>query len=57
MAKDVIVPLCRLVEAIFLDFNDRNEFPEGIISGPGSPNDKKIVLDFIEKFFINLLFS
>lgn len=31
IAKDVTVSLCRFVDLFFLDFNARNEFPEGII--------------------------
>lgn len=41
MAKEVSVSSFRFVEAIFLDFKARNEFPEGIIGGTGSPNDIK----------------
>jgi len=48
IAKDVTVSLCRFVEAIFLDFNARNEFPEGIIGGSGSPIDNKNIWNFIE---------
>lgn len=44
MAKDVTVSLCRFVEAIFLDFSARNEFPEGMMGGSGSPNDNNIFL-------------
>lgn len=39
IANDVTESLCLFVEAIFLDFNARNEFPEGIIGGSGSPNE------------------
>lgn len=46
IAKDVIVSLCRFLEAIFLDFNARNAFPEGIIAGCGSPNGNKKILKF-----------
>jgi len=48
MAKDVTVSLCRFFEASFLDFNARNEFPEGIIGGSGSPNDNKKIYNLIQ---------